>query len=187
MHVIAGLLARSIVYCNHGLLSGLLSCHRPELCTLTLSCINSSSSTGRPRLFASDSFTKGPEAAKTGPADPSITSISSDRAAAGPVQHAAGLGPGSSITLSAAASSAPPSSDEVSASSSASILQKYISQELVTDVSSTINRLTGYEGIDRLKARVATVDEALTDCKKQLQAAKLAYDQQLGHQTQLHR
>lgn len=33
--------------------------------------------------------------------------------------------------------------------SSASILQKYISQELVTDVSSTVNRLTGYEGIDR--------------------------------------
>lgn len=71
--------------------------------------------------------------------------------------------------------------------SSASILNKYVSQELVTDVSSTINRLTGYEGIDRLKARVATVDEALTDCKKQLQAAKLAYDQQLSRQGQLHR
>jgi hypothetical protein len=74
-----------------------------------------------------------------------------------------------------------------SPASSASILNKYVSQDLVTDVSSTINRLTGYEGIDRLKARVATVDEALTDCKKQLQAAKLAYDQQLSHQAQLHR
>lgn len=39
----------------------------------------------------------------------------------------------------------------------------------------------------RLKARVATVDEALTDCKKQLQAAKLSYDQLLDKQTQLHR
>lgn len=41
--------------------------------------------------------------------------------------------------------------------------------------------------IARLKARVATVDEALTDCKRQLQAAKLAYDQQLDKQGQLHR
>jgi hypothetical protein len=125
--------------------------------------------------------------AATGSADPHAIDPSKQWAAAGTVQQAAGLGPSSSITLPAAASSAPASSDSASTSSSASILQKYISQELVTDVSSTINRLTGYEGIDRLKARVATVDEALTDCKKQLQAAKLAYDQQLAHQTQLHR
>jgi hypothetical protein len=57
----------------------------------------------------------------------------------------------------------------------------------VTDVSSTLNRLTGYEGIDRLKAHVASVDEALTTCKRQLQAAKLEYDKQLEQQTQLHR
>lgn len=74
-----------------------------------------------------------------------------------------------------------------SIANTASVLQKYISQELVTDVSSTINRLTGYEAIDLLKANVSKVDEALTACKKALQAAKLEYDQQLAQQSQLHR
>lgn len=104
------------------------------------------------------------------------------------------LGPGrthaASPRLFSFASSSADKADVLSTAtpaSSASILNKYVSQELVTDVSSTINRLTGYEGIDRLKARVATVDEALTDCKKQLQAAKLDYDQQLSRQGQLHR
>lgn len=97
--------------------------------------------------------------------------------------------PGSPRLFSFASSSADKADvlSTATPASSASILNKYVSQELVTDVSSTINRLTGYEGIDRLKARVATVDEALTDCKKQLQAAKLAYDQQLSRQGQLHR
>lgn len=67
---------------------------------------------------------------------PSNTSSSNDPTAS--VQKAAQRDPTAAAVLSAEGSV-----------SSASILQKYISRELVTDVSSTINRLTGYEGIDR--------------------------------------
>jgi hypothetical protein len=133
-----------------------------------------------PRCFASEATGKKDAAApNANTLDASVVSAASHDGAS-PTQHSQGIDP-------ALHADAVPSSNSTPASNSASILQKYISQELVTDVSSTINRLTGYEGIDRLKARVATVDEALTDCKRELQAAKLLYDQYLSKQTQLHR
>jgi hypothetical protein len=137
-----------------------------------------------PRCFASAaSSNKGAAAPDSNKFDTSGNSTAS-HSGDGPTQHIPGPIPG--LHANAVPTSIS-TSGSTNVSNSASILQKYVSQELVTDVSSTINRLTGYEGIDRLKARVATVDEALTDCKRELQAAKLLYDQYLSKQTQLHR
>jgi hypothetical protein len=46
---------------------------------------------------------------------------------------------------------------------------------------------TGYEGIDNLREQVARADAALSSARKQLQAAKAAYEAQLDTQSQLHR
>lgn len=189
MHVIAGLLARSIVCSNLQLPLKRLCCQSSCLNSLAHVCLNNSStSVAGPRNFASDSFKGTSATSKRARTDRDPSDAACGGAAAASVQHAAGQAQHSAVAPSGTAAAAQASnSSEPDVSSSASILQQYISQELVTDVSSTINRLTGYENIDRLKARVATVDEALTDCKKQLQAAKLTYDQQLDQQTQLHR
>jgi She9 / Mdm33 family len=59
--------------------------------------------------------------------------------------------------------------------------------EIVRKISGTLNRLTGYEDIDALKGAVASADEALASMKRQVNAAKADYDQELGEQGQLHR
>lgn len=65
--------------------------------------------------------------------------------------------------------------------------RSYVPAEVLTEISSTLNRLTGYESIDMLKGSVVTADKQLQHCKRQLQLAKLEYEQQLAKQTQLHR
>lgn len=65
--------------------------------------------------------------------------------------------------------------------------QSYVSAEVLANISSTVNQLTGYESIDRIKSSVVEADRHLQRCKQQLQAAKVEYEQQLAKQTQLHR
>eukprot|EP00878_Enallax_costatus_P021983 GHUV01023304.1.p1 GENE.GHUV01023304.1~~GHUV01023304.1.p1 ORF type:complete len:227 (+),score=52.64 GHUV01023304.1:368-1048(+) len=65
--------------------------------------------------------------------------------------------------------------------------RNYVSAEMLTEISSKLNKLTGYESIDRLKGSVVEADKQLQQCKQQLRAAKLEYEQQLAKQSQLHR
>jgi hypothetical protein len=101
---------------------------------ITLHLPNHSRAVVGHRLFSACDTSSAAAASKA--SSPSNTSYFNDPTAS--VQNAAQRDPTAAAVLSAEGSV-----------SSASILQKYISQELVTDVSSTINRLTGYEGIDR--------------------------------------
>lgn len=65
--------------------------------------------------------------------------------------------------------------------------RSYVSAEVLTDMSRKFNQLTGYESIDHLKGRVVEADKQLQQCKQQLRAAKIEYEQQLAKQNQLHR
>jgi hypothetical protein len=61
------------------------------------------------------------------------------------------------------------------------------SYERLARLSSAINRLTGYESIDKLKGSVGSANQQLQDVKGALAAAKAEYDECLARQTQLHR
>jgi hypothetical protein len=59
--------------------------------------------------------------------------------------------------------------------------------ERLARLTTAVNRLTGYEAIDKLKGSVGAANQQLQQVKGALAAAKAEYDECLARQTQLHR
>jgi hypothetical protein len=93
---------------------------------------------------------------------------------------------GASHSLAKAAAAGTASNGNSPSSSSSSSLAQ-ASYERLARLSSAVNRLTGYESIDKLKGSVGSANQQLQDVKGALAAAKAEYDECLARQTQLHR
>lgn len=59
--------------------------------------------------------------------------------------------------------------------------------ERLARLTQNINRLTGYEAIDKLKGSVGSANQQLQEVKGALAAAKAEYEECLARQSQLHR
>uniref|UniRef100_A0A383W3X2 Sensitive to high expression protein 9, mitochondrial n=1 Tax=Tetradesmus obliquus TaxID=3088 RepID=A0A383W3X2_TETOB len=130
-------------------------------------------------------------------AGPTANSLHTQRFAAA-ADHAVGLPAGSaashteasqSLAKAAAAGASSTGSLSIpnssSSSSSSSLVQS--GYERLARLTQNINRLTGYEAIDKLKGSVGSANQQLQEVKGALAAAKAEYEECLARQSQLHR